>query len=98
MSGTKPTKLGYEEEERGDDFGGWGGLRTNYQVPVAAAHPQLFCIFPVNYGATTAINLGPLHTQAKSRDHETVRAQKKVSKRLPNTLSKSCTVVTDPQV
>ena len=24
--------------------------------------------------------LGPLHTQAKSRDHEIVRAQKKVSK------------------
>jgi hypothetical protein len=32
---------------------------------------------------------GPLHTQAKSRDHEIVRAQKKVSKgHCPNTPSK----------
>ena len=42
--------------------------------------------------------LGPLHTQAKSRDHEIVRAQKKVSKGRPNTPPKSCSVVTDPQV
>ena len=31
------------------------------------------------------MHLGPLHTRAKSRDHEIVRAQKKVSKGRPNT-------------
>ena len=36
--------------------------------------------------------------RAKSRDHGIVRAQKKVSKGCPNTLSKSCSVVPDPQV
>ena len=41
---------------------------------------------------------GPLHTRAKSRDHDIVRAQKKVSKGRPNTPPKSCSVVTDPQV
>ena len=42
---------------------------------------------------------GPLHTRAKSRDHEIVRAPKQVSKgRRPKTPSKSCSVVTDPQV
>ena len=43
-------------------------------------------------------SLGPLHTRATSRDHEIVRAQKKVSKGRPNTLPKSCSVVMDPQV
>jgi hypothetical protein len=39
--------------------------------------------------------LGSLHTRAKSRDHENVRAQKKVSKgRCPNTPPTSCIVVT----
>ena len=47
---------------------------------------------------TQYTSLGPLHTQAKSRDHVIVRAQKKVSKGHPNTPSKSCSVVTDPQV
>ena len=42
--------------------------------------------------------LGPLHTQAKSRDHTIVRAQKKVSKGHPNTPPKSYSVVTDPRV
>ena len=42
--------------------------------------------------------LGPLHTWAKSRDREIVRAQKKVSKGRPKTPPKSCSVVTDPQV
>ena len=42
--------------------------------------------------------LGPLHTRGGSRDHEIVRAQKKVSKGRANTPSKSCNVVTDPQV
>jgi hypothetical protein len=35
---------------------------------------------------------------SKSRDHEIVRAQTKVSKGRPNTPPKSCTVVVDPQV
>jgi hypothetical protein len=43
-------------------------------------------------------NLGPLHTRAKCRDHEIVRAQKKVSEGRPNTPPKSCSVVTNPQV
>jgi hypothetical protein len=42
--------------------------------------------------------LGPLHTRAKSRDHEIVRAQKKVSKGCPKTPPRSCNVVMDPQV
>ena len=36
------------------------------------------------------ICLRPLHIQAKSLDHEVMRAQKKVSKGRPNTPSKSC--------
>ena len=42
--------------------------------------------------------LGPLHIQAKSHDHDIVRAQKKVSKGHPNTPPKPCSVVMDPQV
>ena len=42
--------------------------------------------------------LGPLHTRAKSHDHEIVRAQKKLSKGSPKTPPKSCIVVTDLQV
>ena len=42
--------------------------------------------------------LGPLHTCAKSRDHDIVRAQKKVPKGRPKTPPKSCSVVIDPQV
>ena len=49
-------------------------------------------------GACSMRNLGPLHTRAKSRDHDIVRAQKKVSKGRPKAPSKSCSVVTDPQV
>ena len=41
---------------------------------------------------------GPLHTRAKRRDHEIVRAQKKVSKGRLETPPKSCSAVTDPQV
>ena len=33
----------------------------------------------------------PLHTRAKSRDHEIVRAQKKVSKGHPNTIYENFT-------
>ena len=36
--------------------------------------------------------------RAKSRDHEIVRAQKKVSEGRPKTPPKSCSVVTDTQV
>jgi hypothetical protein len=42
--------------------------------------------------------LGPLHTRAKSREHENVRAQEKVFKGRPNTPPESCSVVTDPLV
>ena len=41
---------------------------------------------------------GPLHTRAKSRDQEIVRAQKKVSKGHPKASPKSWIVVTDLQV
>ena len=41
---------------------------------------------------------GPLHTRANSRDHEIVRAQKKVSIGRPNIPPNSCCVVTNPQV
>ena len=41
---------------------------------------------------------GPLHTRAKSRDREIVRAQRKVSKGRPKTSPKSCSVVTVLQV
>ena len=43
------------------------------------------------------VNRGPLHTRVKSRAHEIVRAQKKVSKGRPNTPPKSCSVVTCSQ-
>jgi hypothetical protein len=39
-----------------------------------------------------------LHTRAKSRDHDIVRAQKKVSEGHPKTPPKSCNMVTDLQV
>ena len=40
----------------------------------------------------------PKGLRAKGRDHEIVRAQKKVSKGRPNTPPTSCSVVTDVQV
>ena len=40
----------------------------------------------------------PLHTWAKSRDHEIVRAQKKVLKGCPTTPPKSCSLVMDLRV
>ena len=45
-----------------------------------------------------AIPLGPLHTRAKSRDHENMRAQMTMSKGRPKTLPKSCSVIKDPQM
>ena len=43
-------------------------------------------------------NLGPLHTRAKSRDHETCESPQKMSKSQPKTPPKSGNVVTNPQV
>ena len=42
--------------------------------------------------------LGSLHIRVKIRDHEMVRAQRKVSKGRPYTPPKSCSVVMDPRV
>ena len=63
--------------------------------PARVAPPRGMC--PLSHGNLTG-HLGPLHTRAKSRDHEIVRAQMKVSKGRPNTPPKSCGVVTDSQV
>ena len=59
----------------------------------------LILIFIKIFGATNPLcrisilmYLGPLHTQAKSRDHEIVTAQ------TANTPPNSCSVVTNPQV
>jgi hypothetical protein len=41
---------------------------------------------------------GPLHTRAKSRDHEIVGAKRKCPMAVPRPPPKSCSVVTDPQV
>jgi len=46
----------------------------------------------------TSHYLGSLHTRAKSRDHDIVRAQKEVSKGRPNAPPTSCSVVMNPQV
>ena len=53
---------------------------------------------PIMYAVRPLRLLGPLHTRAKSRDHEIVRAQKKVSEGHLKPPPKSCSVVTDPQV
>ena len=39
-----------------------------------------------------------IHKRSKSRDHEIVRAHKKVSQGHPKTPPKTCSVVKDPQV
>ena len=44
------------------------------------------------------VTWGSLHTRAKSRDHEIVRARKRVSKGRPKIPPTSCGVVTDPRV
>ena len=43
------------------------------------------------------IPLGPLHTRAKSCDHEIARVQKKVFKGRTKSPTTSCSVDTDPQ-
>ena len=76
----------------------WRWLASlQFLTSTLAAHQgfMLCTILTTTFGP---LSVGPLHTRAKSRDHEIVRAQKKVSKGLPKTLSKSCSVVTDPQV
>ena len=43
-------------------------------------------------------NLGPLHTRAKSRDHDrNCESRKKVSEGRPKTPPNSCNVITDRQ-
>ena len=57
----------------------------------------LFCLYQkrvLDFG----LKFPTLSTRAKSRDHEIVRAQRKVSKGRPKTSPKSGIVVTDPQV
>ena len=49
-------------------------------------------------GSHQQVSLGPLHTRAKSRDHDIVRAPKKVSQGRPKSPPTSCSVVTDPRV
>ena len=49
-------------------------------------------IFQTIAGSTLSCHEAPLHKQAKSRDHEITRAQKKVPKGHLNTPSKSCSV------
>jgi hypothetical protein len=60
-------------------------------------HHTTMCYF-INLQRANIETLWSLHTQAKSRDHEIVRAQMKVSRGHPNTPPILCSVVTDPQV
>ena len=46
--------------------------------------PRLLILKPLLLAGDTLITLGPLHTRAESRDHEIVRAHKKVSKGRPD--------------
>ena len=56
--------------------------RLQYWTPPLSTSPLKF----------VGRDLGPLHTRAKSRDYEIVRAQNKVSKGCPKTPPKSCSV------
>ena len=67
-------------------------------LPRDRCHHGNFTLPWIGLDSPPLIDLRPLHTQAKSRDHENVRAQEKVSKGCPNTLPKSRSVVTDPQL
>ena len=49
---------------------------------------------PMEWGEPILIVLGPLHTRAKSRDHEIVRGQKKVAQGRSKAPPNSCSVVT----
>jgi hypothetical protein len=75
---------------------GEGTQTTNHLI-----HVYLIISFQVSIsnrrlGICTNLYSRPLHTHPKSRDHETMRAQKEVSKGRPKTLPKPCIVVTDP--
>jgi hypothetical protein len=59
---------------------------------------QLYFPFGLSTSDLELFDYMPLHTRAKNRDHEILRAQKKVSKGHPMTPPKSCSVVMDPQV
>ena len=68
-------------------------MPTHEQLYRTHAHPN-----PMGMGMGTQCR-ALLFTPHTSRDHEIVRAHKKVSNaRHPNTLSKSCSVLKDPQV
>ena len=67
--------------------------RKVYMGPYMASNGSYFMVT-----WTMFRNLGSLHTRAKSRDNEIVRAQKKVSNGVSQAPPKSCSVVTDPQV
>ena len=69
-----------------------------YTLTILSTKTLLGIIHGPKYNKPLWIYQGPLHTRAKSHDHEIVRAQKKVSKGRPNTPPKSCSVVMDPQV
>ena len=78
----------------------WGSVTTLHDIggvfETAFGH---FLLGSHNLVVTTLGScMGSSHTQAKSRFHEIVRAQKKVSKVRPNTPTKSCSVVMDSQV
>ena len=64
-------------------------IGVSHYLPVGYAHTAHMCGYAQR--ATS-------HTQAKNRDHEIVRSQKKVPKGHPKTPPKSFGVVTDPQV
>jgi hypothetical protein len=71
------------------------GSNTNLHLTLinlfSVAIPKLVCVikFPHTY---------LLHTRPKGRNHEIVRAQKKVSEGRPKSPPKSCSVVTYSQV
>ena len=58
--------------------------------------PRLHLVLPIPF--CLAQYSGPLHTRTKSREHEIVRAQNKVSEGRPKAPPKSCSAVTDPRV
>ena len=55
------------------------------------------CILQFSFVHGWRCSIRANHTPAKSRDHEIVRAERKVSKGRPETLPKSCSVITHPR-
>jgi hypothetical protein len=75
------------------DFGLGVWSLHNVPQPKDPIHIFLLAIFNPYLQTLDKIRpLGPLHTRAKSLDHEIVRAQKKVPKGHPNPPPKSCSV------